>query len=94
MRNKNFINESPGLSPEELFAQLKEYFPKERTHYGLLKKYITEKYEMYSYELQLHGMRGVSDIVAGYILAFREMVGLLEMCDSQLRERVKMKGDA
>ena len=94
MRNKDFIIESMGLSPEELYEKLREYFPKERTHYGLLKKYITEKYEMYSYELQLHGMRGVSDIVAGYILAYREMIGLIEMCDSQLREKLKIKGDA
>lgn len=94
MRNKDFINDSTGLSPEELCAQLREYFPKERTHYGLLKKFIIEKYEMYSYELQLHGLRGVSDLIAGYILAYREMVGLLEMCDSQLREKLKMKGDA
>ena len=94
MRNKDFIDESTGLSPEELYAQLREYFPKERTHYGLLKKYITEKYEMYSYELQINGMRGVSDLVAGYILAYREMVGLIEMCESHLREKLKMKGDA
>lgn len=94
MRNKNFINESTGLSPEELYAQLREYFPKERTHYGLLKKYITEKYETYSYELQLCGIKGISDLTAGYILAFREMLGLIEMCDSQLCAKLKMKGDA
>ena len=94
MRNKDFINDSTGLSPEELYAQLREYFPKERTHYGLLKRYIIEKYEMYSYELQINGFREVSDITAGYILAFREMIGLCEQCEAQLRTKLKMKGDA
>lgn len=94
MRNKNFINESIELSPEELYEQLREYFPKERTHFGLLKRYITEKYEMYSYELQLNGLREVSDLTAGYILAFREMLGLIAQCESQLRKKLKMQGEA
>jgi hypothetical protein len=93
MRNSNFINESIELSPEDLYKQLREYFPKERTHYGLIKRYITEKYEMYSYELQINGFREVSDMTAGYILAFREMIGLLEQCEAQLRTKLKMKGD-
>lgn len=94
MRNSNFINESIELTPEDLYEQLREYFPKERTHYGLLKRYITEKYEMYSYELQLNGLNGVSELTAGYILAFREMIGLCEQCEAQLRTKLKMKGDA
>ena len=94
MKKLDFLNESLELSPEELYARLREFFPKERTHYALLKRFLTAKYELHAYELQLRGMKGVSDMTAGYILAYREMLGLCEQCEAQLRTKLKMQGDA
>lgn len=78
----------------DVYEELRKLQPRNRTHYGLLKQYIQDKHDMYYYELQLRGMKNVSELSMGYLLAFKEMCALIDACEYNLRCTVKMeKGD-
>lgn len=86
----SFWGESSGLDGFELYKELREHFPRTRTHYELIKKYVLDKHDVIFYEVQLKGASNVSDICFGYMLALKEIRELFEACEYNMY--VKKRG--
>ena len=78
---EEFLTESAGLTSLEVFDEMRSRFPRTRTHFELLKRYIKDKHDLYYYEIMMSGSREVSDASRGYILALKEMCALVDACE-------------
>ena len=87
----DLLTNSADMPAIDVYAELRKLQPRNRTHYGLLKQYIQDKHDMYYYEAQLHGMQSLNERAIGYLLAYKEMCALIDACEYNLRNTVKMK---
>ena len=77
---EEFLTESAGLTSLEVFDEMRRRFPRARTHFELLKRYIQDKHDFYAYQYMMDGVHG-TDLARGYILALKEMCALVDACE-------------
>ena len=78
---QDFLSESASLTALEVFDEMRLRFPRARTHFELLKRYINDKHDLYYYEIMSNGAREISDASRGYLLALKEMCALIDACE-------------